>query len=173
MTNPDHTPAPYLLSDEYRMLVLAKANGWLLGKDIRRGIDARKEIWPKAMPTAKSWDYPLHWCGAFTLVCLKEAGLCATRDWKLRLGYLTTPIMAGYPCKPGDVAYFHKNNHFALVERIEYDVHNPGNLRYARVHTIDGNQGALGDTIARRERPYQSVAAFYTIEPFIREVLSK
>ena len=61
--------------------------------------------------------FPPHWCGAFHLWCLHEAGLC---DWPWVIdsgndtwGYCWRLQLTNKP-QPGDAAYFTKNQHHAI-----------------------------------------------------------
>jgi len=126
----------------------------------------RREYWKAVLPptwTAAQVDayQEKHWCGGFTLYCLKMAGLAQSVFWKDGIGYCEPSKLTHVRVpQPGDIAYFAKNSHYAIVEEVRGDVFD----------SIDGNQGA---TLARpsikvyRGRPLSSVAAFYSIQPFL------
>lgn len=130
----------------------------------------RWEYWRSALPPAwtdrqvDAYQYK-HWCGGFVLRNLHEAGLALGVYWLDGLGFCE-------PChlprvnvpQPGDVAWFVKNSHYAMVESVSADG--------KRFDSIDGNQGL---TLARpsiklhRGRLLSSVAVFYSIEPFLKD----
>jgi hypothetical protein len=118
--------------------------------------------------------FPRHWCGGFALRCLRAAGLTSWK-WIVGKGFIwygengkplalpRLPVVR-HP-KPGDVAYFKRGQHYAIVERVE------GNT----VHTIDGNTKApptdLTPCVRRHARPRLAAAAYYSIAPLLRDAL--
>ncbi len=118
-----------------------------------------KEYWRTVLPVelaAHSYNYPKEWCGGFTLFCLKQAGLAHDIFWKQ--GYLRGAWLLDRKAmpQPGDIAYFAKYQHHAIVESVD---------PVARTFdSIDGNQPA----IARYHgRPLSSVAGFYSISQLL------
>jgi hypothetical protein len=101
--------------------------------------------------------FPLHWCGGFALSCLIEAELC---DWPWRfetatdkrsgfLYRLTPPLRR--PEGLGDIAYFSRHQHHALVGRIDGD----------ELELINGN-GKDG-RVSLSTAHVSEVTAFYSI----------
>jgi hypothetical protein len=103
--------------------------------------------------------YPPHWCGGFALWALKQAGIAADVDWQIGKGFCYNLPIVKTP-KPGDIAYFSKLQHHAIVESISPDG--------TTLVTIDGNQQP-GESVAVRVRPVASVTAFYSIDPLISQ----
>ncbi len=107
-----------------------------------------------------------HWCGAFTLYCLKQAGLALEIFWKDGIGYVEPHHLAHVRIpQPGDVAYFEHNSHYAIVESVRQ-------LPTGAVvfDSIDGNQGkTLATPSIKRysSRAVESVKAFYSIESLL------
>lgn len=93
------------------------------------------------------------WCGVFALWSLHRAGLLKGVEWVYGKGFLFRFATTRDP-KPGDIAYFLRNQHHAIVERLDG----------ANVVTIDGNH--LGE-VARVSRPLSTVAAFYSVESVV------
>jgi hypothetical protein len=102
-----------------------------------------------------------HWCGGFALYCLHQAGLALGVPWLDGLGFCEPQRLPRVKVpQPGDVAWFLKNQHYAIVEAVR------GNV----VDTIDGNQGitpARPSIKLHSGRPLSSVAVFYSIQPFL------
>jgi peptidoglycan hydrolase-like protein with peptidoglycan-binding domain len=92
--------------------------------------------------------YPKHWCGAFCLWALHQAGLALDVKWVVGKGFVGGERQVRIP-EPGDVAYYHSPyQHHAIVERVELDV----------VHTIDGNQPDVRRRVRRlRDGVYFSI----------------
>lgn len=125
-----------------RTRILEAARGELGKSDGRKYFDG---------VTAKNPGPTLpEWCGVFALWALHQAGLLRGVEWIYGKGFLFRLPTTRSP-KPGDVAYFLRNQHHAIVERIEGP----------NVITIDGNH--YGE-VARVSRPISTVAAFYSIE---------
>ena len=130
----------------------------------------RRAYWRAVLPP--SWTeaqvdayQQKHWCGCFTLYCLKMAGLAQNVFWKDGIGYCEPQHLPHVRVpKPGDIAYFAKNSHYAIVEDVRGDVFD----------SIDGNQGLTMDrpsTKLHRGRLLASAAAFYSIEPLVTATL--
>jgi hypothetical protein len=126
----------------------------------------RWEVWRNALP--REWSdaqvdsYQLkHWCGGFALACLHDAGLALDTFWKDGVGFCEPKRLTKVRVpEPGDIAWFVKNAHYCLVERVR------GNL----FDSIDGNQGltpARPSIKLHTGRALSSVAVFYSIKPFL------
>lgn len=98
--------------------------------------------------------YPKHWCGAFALWCLREAGLTDWR-WEVGKGFLWRLPRTTDP-QPGDIGYLDQPfQHHFVVERA--DKHT--------LTSIDGNQGAPG--VQRRNRAINGKSTFFSIAPLL------
>lgn len=102
-----------------------------------------------------------HWCGAFALVCLHDAQLALGVHWKDAVGFCEPQRLEHVKIpQPGDIAWFLKNQHYAIVESVR------GNL----FDSIDGNQGATLQAPSIKlhtGRELSSVAVFYSIGKFL------
>jgi hypothetical protein len=111
----------------------------------------------------KQYSGKAHWCGGFTLWCLRQAGLARDTHWKDGLGYLEVKrLPRTRDPKPGDVAYFHAPfQHHALVERLANEA----------LYTIDGNstefKGALHNGVWPHKRNLPVTCVYYSIAPFL------
>lgn len=79
--------------------------------------------------------YPKHWCGAFALTALHEAGLALDVRWVIGSGFLLRTLDQTRDPLPGDIAYFRHLSHHAVVGDVEVD-------------------GALVELINGNSRPY-------------------
>ncbi|WP_432695159.1 eCIS core domain-containing protein [Marinobacterium sp. YM272] len=102
-----------------------------------------------------------HWCGIFVWWSLKSAGV-PVPDWKL--GWTSSKFLQarskGEIPQKGDIAYRHKNNHFAIVSGVDFS--GPGGS--ARIATINGNtagQDNLGGQIEEQFDPLSGWDVFY------------
>ncbi|UCC72334.1 MAG: CHAP domain-containing protein [Gemmatimonadota bacterium] len=103
----------------------------------------------------------LHWCGIFALWALHRAGLGTSIRWKIGRGFLGHLPSTRDP-QPGDIAYFTKNQHHAVVERVNGD---------GTFDAINGN--GTGGVVTRSTGVALSKAkSFESIQPLIDEVCS-
>lgn len=108
--------------------------------------------------------YPRHWCGAFALTALHEAGLATGTHWVIGSGFLWQLKMTRDPL-PGDVAYFKRFQHHAIVGDVEVDG--------ALVELVNGNSRPLveGRTSVQLSRVLThgpgAPDAYYSIERLI------
>ena len=112
------------------------------------------EVWKTPGP------HPKHWCGALVLWGLRLVGL-TQQAWKVEVGFIG-PLKLPTTKTPqvGDVAYFAKNQHQAVVASVAPD---------GSFETLDGN--AAGGAIARTTRKAGAATAFYSIQPLIDRLL--
>jgi hypothetical protein len=116
--------------------------------------------WREVLPSGDKPPYPKSWCGAGYMWCLHQAhdGL-KVLDWKRGFGITSAFQVAKLPFpmtkdpRPGDMAYFTKNQHHAVVEDIA------GGL--VRLVNFNGN----GGKVTRNQVSFTAVAAFYSIGP--------
>ncbi len=117
--------------------------------------------WREVLGPAWRGPFPKHWCGAFALWCLHQAGLC---DWPWEVSEVNAPkghygFLRRLPRttspQPGDIGYLDQPfQHHFVVEA-------------AGLHTltsIDGNQGKPG--VQRRHRA-MGKSAYYSIAPLL------
>jgi hypothetical protein len=126
--------------------------------------------WKDVMGGIGGW--PKDWCGAFALWALHQAGLALNVKWVQSLGFLLVAPHALKPVqvpKPGDIAYFNRSQHHAVVRRVNAD---------GTVDLINGNgfnpaiqNGAISEVAASRTH-MSNVTAFYSIQPFIDQRLA-
>lgn len=101
------------------------------------------------------------WCGAFALWALHQAGLALDRQWVIGRGFLLVgprPLKATNDPQPGDVAYFDKNQHEAIVEFVSTGA----------VQLINGN--GAGGKVSVSTVPRSAVTAFFSIQSLLNEV---
>lgn len=126
--------------------------------------------WRDVMNPTGPW--PKDWCGAFALWALHQAGLARGVKWIQSLGFLLVPPNA-LPIvkvpKPGDIAYFNKSQHHAVVKRLNAD---------GTVDLINGNgfnpaiqNGAISEVAASRTH-MSNVTHFFSIDPYIKKALA-
>jgi len=90
------------------------------------------------------------WCGAFTLWALHKVGVAKNVMWKAGSGYLSNFPITTTP-KPGDIAYFNKLQHEAIVSSVTGD----------NIGLINGN--GTGGKVSLSTVPRSSVTAFYNV----------
>jgi hypothetical protein len=143
--------APPSLPDSARERVVAIARGEL-------GEQSPDKYWALVCPALMGRPHEVSWCGGFALWCLRTAGLCDW-NWKVGSGFLE---VRGLPKvsipEPGDVAYYTRAQHHAVVERVES----------GRVFTIDGNtMSAPKEGVVAHARPINEAAAYYSIRKLV------
>jgi len=99
----------------------------------------------------------LDWCGGFYLWVLKVAGIApANVFWRFDgTGIASAKLRLTNSPEPGDLAYFKRNQHHALIEAVDGDT----------IRIINGNGGGKG--ITRSSVSRRDVAAFYSIDPLL------
>jgi hypothetical protein len=115
-----------------------------------------QQYWDVAAPgvhIAKGTD----WCGGFFLAMIKRAGFAAHTTWSFLGDGISRHVRQTNSPEPGDLAYFTRNQHHAMVEAIDA----------GGVHLINGNGGGKG--VTRSTVPRSAVAAFYSIAPLLAE----
>ena len=97
---------------------------------------------------------PKDWCGIFILWVLHKAGIAKNVKWKVGVGFIATEnLIPTKTPKPGDIAYFTKNQHQALVKSVNDD---------GTVTIINGN--GMGGKITVSSPKISDVATFYSIK---------
>jgi hypothetical protein len=103
---------------------------------------------------------PKEWCGALLLWAIHKAGLGRDIHWVPGLGFLEGVLPRTSAPKPGDVAYFTKNQHQALVKSVNSN---------GTITVINGND--VGGSITVKDTPRSNVAAFYSIQPLVQKAI--
>lgn len=128
------------------------------------GLSDSLKYWREVAP--RNWDErqlqtyaeTKSWCGGFALWCLKQAGLAPETFWKDRLGFLmVSPYVLRIVNAPetGDIAYFRKNQHHAVVCHAEN----------GSVRLVNGN--GEGGKVTVTDVPLDNVSAFYSIDRYL------
>lgn len=116
------------------------------------------EYWRVAagVELSDSQSKKLDWCGGFYVWALKMAGLATDLFWNLNgSGFQSAHLQPTNSPLPGDLAYFNKNQHHAMVESIDGDT----------VNLINGNGGGKG--ITRTSVDKSKVDGFFSIESLL------
>ncbi len=146
-----------------------------LGNTLRplRDDKRRDQYWRRVLGPKWKGPFPMAWCAAFALWCIQEAGLAPGVIQIVNnvngkgFGFCepcSLPHVRWQDAKPGDVCYFAKYSHHAILERIEAE----------QVWTVDGNQPAIdrhGPQGSLPARHVSSVHTFYSLAPFITAAL--
>lgn len=97
-----------------------------------------------------------NWCGIFGLWALHQADLAKGIMWRTGEGFLFRLKQTSEP-KPGDFAYFDKNQHHAIVRRVRGD----------EVDLINGN--GSGGVVSLSTAPVSKARAYYSIQSLLGE----
>jgi hypothetical protein len=140
--------APRATTPDARARVVAIARAELGERD-------PDKYWVEVCPALVGRPHDVAWCGGFALWCLRHAGL-VDWTWKPGMGFLELHGMPRVPLpEPGDVAYFAKNQHHAIVVGVG------GGF----VELVNGNgMTAPREGVTETRVPLLSVTAFYSIE---------
>lgn len=116
-----------------------------------------------AAPMYVNANEPPNWCGIFALWVLHQAGLLREKQWKVALGFLeTSPALPKTSTpEPGDVAYYTKYQHEAVVLAVDGDM----------VELANGN--GQGGVVSIGRRPLSEAAAYYSIRNAIEAAIRK
>jgi hypothetical protein len=116
--------------------------------------------------------HPKDWCGAFALWALHQAGLALGIKWKPTLGFLMVPptvLPTTKTPKVGDIAYFNRSQHHAVVRKVYAD---------GSVDLVNGNgynpkiaNGAKSE-VAPSHVKGSDVTYFFSIQPYINQKLA-
>lgn len=114
------------------------------------------KYWSVVCPAFIGHAHDKAWCGGFALWCLRQAGLCDW-DWINGKGFLYRLPSVSLP-EPGDVAYFAKGAHHAIVQSASSGL----------VYTIDGNSMlAPREGVTAKSRKIVDVTCFYSIRDLV------
>jgi hypothetical protein len=172
----------------FREAVIAAAQSQLAARDLRV-----EDYWRSALGVEWHGKFPPHWCGAFNLWCLKQAGLAPHKQWHIAgcwpkhdsKGYgflLTQPdrLMVTRSPLPGDTSYKGAPfRHHAVIESVEAADRLAKDARGktieiadVKIGTIDGNQGP--PAFIKRASHWLSDPAYqhFNISPLIDAALA-
>lgn len=135
--------------------------GSILEKNIKY-IDTVKAPPPNVVPTPgkAEWisrDIMPSWCGIFVFWSLNKGGLPMPK-WSI--GGDAIKLASAYPPKyipkPGDIAYYKTNSHYAIVEKTEPENPSPEQWKDVKVITVNGNtsgENNLGGQVQVKTHP--------------------
>ena len=98
----------------------------------------------------------INWCGIFCLWCLHQARLALGWKWRLAVGFLYRLPHTKHP-QPGDIAYFTRFQHEAIVS----DIADLG----SEMENVNGN--GANNRVTEGVRPQKDAACFFSIGPLI------
>lgn len=118
-----------------------------------------REYWADVLPPATpTRDYPPQWCGAFCLFAIHRAELGLDVFWKGGFLARRCRLLGAHEApQAGDVAFFERYQHHAIVEAVD--------VERRTFDSIDGNQGP--GIVRHTGRPFAAVRGFYSIDPLI------
>lgn len=111
------------------------------------------KYWADVLPG--SAQYPKEWCGGFALWALHQIGLAKDWNWEIGRGFLYRLPQTNNP-QPGDIAYFDRNQHQAIIKSINPD---------KTITLINGN--GMGGVVTESTGPISAARAFYSIQPLL------
>lgn len=122
----------------------------------QEGLSDPSPYWQSALDTPKG---PKSWCGAFVLTALHKAGLATSSRWFVGKGLERTLPKLTRTSAPqrGDIAYYTKQQHMAIV----------ADVKDGLVRLVNGN--GAGGRVTINERPLSDAAAYYSIQPYLDE----
>jgi hypothetical protein len=94
---------------------------------------------------------PEEWCGVFALWALHQGGIAKSWKWEVGKGFLYKLPTTLVP-KPGDIAYLTKNQHEAVVIKVNNDI----------ITLANGN--GWNHVVSLSTTPRSDITAFYSIE---------
>lgn len=117
------------------------------------------KYWREVLGPEWRGPFPKHWCGAFGLWCLRQAGLTDWR-WEVGKGFLWRLPRTMVPL-PGDMGYVDQpfQHHFVVVEADRHTI-----------SSVDGNQGTPG--VQARSRA-TGKHAYYSIDALVAAAEAK
>jgi uncharacterized protein DUF4157 len=121
-----------------------------------------------ANPPQSAWinkDVMPSWCGIFVFWSLNKGGVPMP---KWTIGGNAVKLKAVHPPghipKPGDIAYFEKNSHYAIVEKTEPENPAPSERKKIKVVTVNGNTAGednLGGQVQVKTHPISHWLGFF------------
>ncbi|HXJ47944.1 MAG TPA: CHAP domain-containing protein [Candidatus Acidoferrum sp.] len=120
-----------------------------------KGAGRVEEYWKDVLGPSWVGPHPQHWCGAFALWCLHQAGIAHDVRWVVGKGFLYhLHTKDPWRAQAGDIVYFDKpyQHHAIFADRIG-----------ATIDTIDGNQPG----VTERLRHLTGGIAVFDITPLL------
>ncbi len=143
--------------------------GSILEKNIKYGGTVKAPP-PNVVPTPPEdqWvkrDIMPSWCGIFTFWALNKGGVPMPK-WSVGGSAVKqkAAYAPGYIPKAGDIAYFNKNSHYAIVEKTEPENPAPSERKKINVVTVNGNTSGednLGAQVQVKTHPISHWHAFF------------
>lgn len=109
------------------------------------------EYWTDAYGATSDKD----WCGVFILWALHKSGIATDWKWEVGKGFIYKLPTTLIP-KPGDIAYFTKNQHQALISKIDGEM----------ISLINGN--GFNGVVSTSVTPKSNITTFYSIESLLK-----
>jgi len=102
-----------------------------------------------------------HWCGVLYLWCLHQANLLVRQGWIIGSGLSNKAygLKLTTDPKPGDLAYFKTNQHYAMVVEAS-----PGMVGLVNGNSRNKSNPSGPTKVVINEKPRAAVTAFYSIE---------
>ncbi len=143
--------------------------GSILEKNIKYGGTVKAPP-PNVVPTPPEdqWvkrDIMPSWCGIFTFWALNKGGVPMPK-WTIGGSAVKqkAAYAPGYIPKAGDIAYFNKNSHYAIVEKTEPENPSPSERKKVNVVTVNGNTSGednLGAQVQVKTHPISHWHGFF------------
>ncbi|MCY7329842.1 MAG: CHAP domain-containing protein, partial [Saprospiraceae bacterium] len=141
--------------------------GSIMEKNIRekgKPIKAQKPNQPNPQ-NQENRDAMPSWCGIFVFWSLNKGGVPMPK-WSI--GGNAVSLKAAYPKshipRPGDIAYFGTNSHYAIVEKTEPENPDTKDIKKIKVSTVNGNttgEDNLGGQVQVKSHPVSHWAGFF------------
>lgn len=146
-----------------------QTSGSILEKNIKYGGTVKAPP-PNVVPTPPEdqWvkrDIMPSWCGIFAFWALNKGGVPMPK-WTIGGSAVKqkAAYAPGYIPRPGDIAYFNKNSHYAIVEKTEPENPAPSERKKVNVVTVNGNTSGednLGAQVQVKTHPISHWHAFF------------
>ncbi len=144
-------PAPVQLFSGKRAKVVEIAQAELGERKPQKYYEDCAPMYVGTRPNDKSW------CGVFALWCLRQAGL-TDKMWVDGKGFASGYLPITNNPEPGDLAYFAKNQHYAIVKGVTN----------GRVYLINGNAMlAPKEGVVANDRAFSEVTFFFSIRNLV------
>jgi hypothetical protein len=152
--------------------------GSILEKNIKYGGTVKAPP-PNVVPTPPEdqWvkrDIMPSWCGIFVFWALNKGGVPMPK-WSIGGSAVKqkAAYAPGYIPKPGDIAYFNKNSHYAIVEKTEPENPSPSERKKVNVVTVNGNTAGEDNLGGQVQVKTHSIAHWHAFFDPLYGVLDK
>ncbi len=144
-------PTPVQQYSGKRAKVVEVAQSQLGERDPHKYYEDCAPMYMGTKPNDKSW------CGVFALWCLRQVGL-TDKMWVDGKGFASGYLPITNSPEPGDIAYFARNSHYAIVKGVTN----------GRVYLINGNAMlAPKEGVVANDRAFTEVTVFYSIRNLV------